>query len=214
VLERVDGVGEAALLADLVEQAGAHRAAEQRRVDRERGALGRVGGIDLRPVGDPQVRLVGVAGLDEGGGGEGRRGLEPAVRRDRGEAAEQLLEAGVGGQRLQVADHERAAAGAGPLTLAEGDDGLAREGAQVLLRSEHGTAERVVAERGAVDEVLGEHGGLVVGARDLLDDDAALAVELLRVDLGRPTKSVSRSIASPTTSARQVMWKATRSCEV
>jgi hypothetical protein len=72
----------------------------------------------------------------------------------------------------------------------------------------------MVAERGAVDQVLGDHGRLVVGARDLLDHDAALAVELLRVELGRPTKSVSRSIASPTTSARQVMWKATRSCDV
>ncbi len=32
--------------------------------------------------------------------------------------------------------------------------------------------------------------------------------------LGRPTKSVSRSIASPTTSARQVMWNATMSWDV
>ena len=31
---------------------------------------------------------------------------------------------------------------------------------------------------------------------------------------GRPTKSVSRSIASPATSARDVMWNATRSCDV
>ena len=31
---------------------------------------------------------------------------------------------------------------------------------------------------------------------------------------GRPTKSVSRSIASATTSARHVMWNATRSCDV
>ncbi len=56
--------------------------------------------------------------------------------------------------------------------------------AQVLLRPEHGPPERVVAERGAVDQVLGHDGRLVVRARDLLDHDAALAVELLLVDLG------------------------------
>ena len=37
---------------------------------------------------------------------------------------------------------------------------------------------------------------LVVGPGDLLDDDAALAVELIAVDPGRATKSVSRSAAS------------------
>ena len=41
VVDRVDRVGEPALLADLVEQARAHRAAQQRRVDAQRGALRR-----------------------------------------------------------------------------------------------------------------------------------------------------------------------------
>ena len=53
----------------------------------------------------------------------------------------------------------------------------------VLRRAEHGPAERVVAERGAVDQVLGDDRRLVVGARDLLHHDAALAVELVGVDL-------------------------------
>jgi hypothetical protein len=44
----------------------------------------------------------------------------------------------------------------------------------------------MVAEGRAVDQVLGDHGRLVLRAGDLLDDDAALAVELLRVDLGAP----------------------------
>jgi hypothetical protein len=43
---------------------------------------------------------------------------------------------------------------------------------------EHGAPERVVAERRAVDELLGHGGGLVLVAGDLLDDDAALLVEL------------------------------------
>jgi hypothetical protein len=41
----------------------------------------------------------------------------------------------------------------------------------------------VVAERRLVDELLGDHRRLVLVALDLLDDDAALAVELLGVDL-------------------------------
>ena len=43
--------------------------------------------------------------------------------------------------------------------------------------------ERVVAERRAVDELLGDGRRLVLVALDLLDDDAALAVELVGVDL-------------------------------
>ena len=44
----------------------------------------------------------------------------------------------------------------------------------------------MVAERGAVDEVLGDGRRLVLVALDLLDDDAALAVELLGVELRAP----------------------------
>ena len=73
-----------------------------------------------------------------------------------------------------------------PLAAPEGEDRVARERPQVLLGPEHGAAERVVAERRAVDQVLGEHRRLVLRARDLLDHDAALAVELLGVDLRAP----------------------------
>src|SRR3954447_6718834 len=64
VVDRPHRVAEPALLADLVEQARAHRAAEQRRVDRHRRALGGVGDVDAGRVGHAQVRLVGVALLD------------------------------------------------------------------------------------------------------------------------------------------------------
>jgi len=36
----------------------------------------------------------------------------------------------------------------------------------------------MLAERGPVDQVLGDRRGLIVCPRDLLDDDAALALEL------------------------------------
>ncbi len=195
VVDRVDRVAEAAFLADLVEQARAHRAAEQRRVDRQRGSFAHVADDDVWPVDHPQVRLVGVALLDELLGLERRGGLVGVGRGQRGKATEQLLQLASCGQVLEVADEEGAAAGARPATLAEGDDALAREAAQVLLRAEHGPPERVIAERGSVDQVLGDHRGLVVGAVDLLDHDAALAVELLGVDprAARRSRSAGRS---------------------
>ena len=81
----------------------------------------------------------------------------------------------------------------------------------MLGGTEHRAAERVVAERGLVDEVLGEGRRLVVGAGDLLDHDAALAVELLGVD-PRPADEVGQQVDRlQRRSARAVMWKATRS---
>ena len=115
-----------------------------------------------------------------------RRGLEAAVGLDRREAPERLGQLLVLGHVGEVADEERAAARARPLAPPERHDPLAAELAQVLLGPEHGPPERVLAERGAVDQVLGDDGRLVVGARDLLDHDAALAVELLLVELGPP----------------------------
>ena len=52
----------------------------------------------------------------------------------------------------------------------------------MLCGAEHGAAQGVIAERRLIDQVLGHHRRLVVGPCDLLDDDAALAVELLGVD--------------------------------
>src|SRR3954462_14778522 len=94
---------------------------------------------------------------------------------------------------LEVADDERAAAPAGPAALAERDDALARERPQVLLGAQDGAPERMVAERGLVDDLLGHHRGLVLVALDLLDDHAALAVELARVDLG-PAHEVGEEV--------------------
>src|SRR3982074_1050561 len=82
---------------------------------------------------------------------------------------------------VEVADEERAPARARPAALAKGDDALAREAPEALLRTEARAPGRVLAERRPVDQVLGDGGGLVVGAVDLLDDDAPLAVELLGI---------------------------------
>ena len=56
----------------------------------------------------------------------------------------------------------------------------------MLLRTEHRTAQGMVAERRAVDQVLGQHRRLVLRAGDLLDHHAALAVQFLGVDLRAP----------------------------
>jgi hypothetical protein len=101
------------------------------------------------------------------------------------EAGKQLLERAVIAQPAEVADDERAASRRRPAARTEGNDAVACEGvADVLGRTQHGAPERVVTERRLVDQVLGHHRRLVVGARDLLDDDAALAVEFLGVDPG------------------------------
>ena len=79
---------------------------------------------------------------------------------------------------VEVAGQEGAAGARAPATVAEGEDAVAGEAAQVLLRAQHGAPERVVAEGRPVDQVLGHRRGLVVGAVDLLDHDPPLAVEL------------------------------------
>ena len=133
------------------------------------------------------MRLVGVAlGHQDARGVCGRRVVR-LRRGDRLEALEQLVEAGVGAQRLEVADGQRGPARGRPLPVAESDDAVTREGlGEVLGRPEDGATERMVAEHGLVDQVLGDRRGLVVVARDLLHDDAALLVELNRVERRAP----------------------------
>ena len=62
--------------------------------------------------------------------------------------------------RLAVVARERTAAD-------RGDD---------LGRADHGPAERMVAEHRLVDQVVGEHAGLIMRAGDLLNDHAPLAL--------------------------------------
>ena len=158
------------------------------------------------------MRLVGVALLDQRLRREVRRGHVGLGLGQRREAREALLQLLLGGQVLEVAGQERPAARARPAALAERDDPLAGEAAQVLLGAQHGAPERMLAERGPVDQVLGDHRGLVVGAVDLLDHHAPLAVELLGVQARAPDEvaSAGRSPAARSR-ARTVMWKATRS---
>ena len=58
---------------------------------------------------------------------------------------------------------------------------------------QHRTPQRVVAERGFVDQVLCDHRRLIVGPRDLLDHHAALPVQLPRVDSG-PSNEVGQQV--------------------
>ena len=106
---RKDRVGEPALLADLVEQARAHRTTEQRRVDPEGDALAGVAGVNLGLVEHPQVRLVAVALLDQGDRLEGSRCLGLRRLGQRREPAEILINCAVCRHVLQVANDEGAA---------------------------------------------------------------------------------------------------------
>ncbi len=99
------------------------------------------------------------------------------------EALEQLIQTGIGAQSLEIPNRQRGPTARSPLTVAEGDDAVTRERlSEMLGRPEHRAAQGMVAEHGLVDQVLGDGRGLVVVAGDLLDDDAALLVQLDRVE--------------------------------
>ena len=158
--------------------------------------------VDVGPVGHPQVRLVGVALLDERLRRERRRRLVGArARADRGKRAEQLVER----RRSSGTCSRLPTRNAPPRAPAQRRSRKATIASRVNVRRcssgpSTGRPERVVAERRAVDQVLGDDRRLVLGARDLLDDDAALAVELLGVDLRAPDEvgqQVDR-LAAPT----------------
>jgi hypothetical protein len=132
------------------------------------------------------VRLVGVALLDEHLRRERRRRIVALRCGKVGEAPEELVDLAVGRHMVDVAHDERTAARARPAALAKGDDGVARERTQMILGTEDRAPEGVVAEVRAVDELLGDGRGLVLVALDLLDDDAALLVQLGLVELRTP----------------------------
>jgi hypothetical protein len=160
--------------------------AEQRRVDRQRRALADILHGYVRAIDHAQVRLVGVALLDELLGRKVARrrvGLGVRQRRKAREALVQLL---LVRQMVEIARQEDPTARASPAALAERDDPLAREAAQVLLGTEHRASQWVLAEGRLVDQVLRDRRRLVVGAVDLLDNHAPLTVELLRVDPRAP----------------------------
>ena len=203
--DRVHRVGEAALLADLVEQARAHRAAEQRRVDRQRGALRAVGRVDRRPVGHPQVRLVRVALLDERARRAARARPRTAPARAASGSGRRARRAPpFAGRCSRLPTTNAPPRPPGPAALAEGDDRLARERvAQVLHRARAPVRPSGWSPNAAlVDQVLGDGRRLVVGARDLLDHDAALAVELLGVEPRPPDEVASAGRSPPAPSPR------------
>ena len=129
------------------------------------------------------MRLVGIPCLDQGLRRERRRRLGAAVGRDRGKRPNVSASSVSSGRCERLPTRN-----APPRDPAHWRERKATMASRVNVRRcsagpRTGPPERVVAERGAVDQVLGQHRRLVVGAGDLLDDHAALAVELLGVDL-------------------------------
>src|SRR5947209_19171449 len=97
--------------------------------------------------------------------------------------AEQLLQLRLVLRSLDVADDEGGAPPRRPPAGAEAEDPVAGESVlDVLGRAKHRPAEWMLAEGRLVDQMLGQHGRLIVSAGDLLGDDSALAVHLLLVD--------------------------------
>ena len=140
------------------------------------------------------MRLVGVTLGHQHPRVLGRSGLEGLRLGLGGEALEQVLQLTSAVERLEVADRERRAALRRPAPGPEGHDSVAGERVtQMLGGAKHGTPERVVAEHRAVDQMLGHHRRLVVGAGDLLNDDPALSLELLGID-ARPRDEVGEQV--------------------
>src|ERR1700744_5949977 len=141
------------------------------------------------------MRLVGIALRDESPRHEGRGGVKRRGRRQRLKALEQLVGAGVGPQRLEVADRQCRAALRCPLPVTEGDYAVARERFREMLgRAEHRTSERMVTEYRLVDQMLGQGRRLIVVAADLLYDDTTLLVEFRRVK-GRPADEIRQQVS-------------------
>ena len=134
------------------------------------------------------MRLVGVALLDQR---RAARTAAPArrarARAARGSASNSSSSAPLAGSVLEVADDERAAARARPAPLAEGDDRLARERRAGAPRARGRCGPSGWSPNAARSiRCSATVAGWSLVARDLLDDDAALAVELLGVELRAP----------------------------
>ena len=175
-----DRVGEAALLADLAEQARGDRAAEDRVEDAERVAA--IVAARDPATAEADVVLLGLLGIEEQRGSPARRwrrcrSSRPfAERRRRTWPAASsticvVLDVPGGGDD----DVLRRVAG----VVIAGDLGN-RDRADHLGAPEHPAAERVVAEDRLGEDVVDAVGGLVLVHRDLLEHDLALGVDLVR----------------------------------
>jgi hypothetical protein len=91
---------------------------------------------------------------------------------------------GAGSGAVEVADDHQGDVAGHVVTAEEGEQVVAAQGADRLLRADDGAAVGVDVE-GAAEERLGGHPvGVVEPLLDLLEDDVALALELDRVEAG------------------------------
>ncbi|EGJ74380.1 putative protease [Streptomyces sp. Tu6071] len=195
---RVHAVREAALLAHLLEQARGHAPAEGRVEDPE-GPAALVGAGDAGHA-EHDVGLLGAAVLDL----NAARGLdEPRAlaggERDRVTAAEgtRAVEGGAYlPYDLRVVDVARGGddeVRGVVVALVEARDLLAAERVDRVHGTEDGAAEGRVAEHRVREEIVHDVARVVLGHRDLFEDDAALGVDVGGVQ-GRAREHVADDV--------------------
>src|SRR4051812_341136 len=113
--------------------------------------------------------LPGITALDDHLRGGWRRGVGPLAGLHRREALKELVERAIDRDHVRVADQEGPAQLARPAPCPEVEHLYAPKGAEALLGAEGRAAQRVLAEGGAVDQLVGVRGGLIVGSGDFLD---------------------------------------------
>ena len=178
----VDGVRRAHLLADALEQARAHAAAKQ--VVHHRHGIQVVVVLPDARIGQAHVHLLDVLFARDDlplTALAGNRLLRHAVRAPVAQIAlRHLLE------RVQVVlpgDGQHGVVRAVVLA-SEGNERLARDGGNLLVRAQDRAAERMVAKIRLRQQVVDQILRRVLAHGDLLEDDAALLFEVLLVEPG------------------------------
>ena len=179
-VEGVDGIDEAALLADLLEQAGGHAATEQ--AGHQHGRV--VHRVAIARAGEAQhdMDLIQLPLLAELAAGiAGGLGLVRLGYRQVGEVAADHLHQRLVLQRPGGGDHHAGGAVVPAHVVAQR---VARHLLDDGGRAQGGAAHGLIAIGGGLEVVEDDVVGRVVGLPDLLQDHAALALHLLRREGG------------------------------
>ena len=178
--EAVDGVGEPALLADLLEEARGGRAAEDR-VEHRGGEAARVGTRDAGGA-EADVVLLGVLALEaqRRRGRRAQRARAPvAAARGAAAAVDGALDSSTSASWSMLPAAATTMFG-GPVEGAVvGGEGAPADRRDHLGAADHAPPERMVAEDRLAEQVVDEILRRVLVHRDLLEHDLALGVEVV-----------------------------------